>query len=125
MKKLFALICLFLGLCLFCGNAVTEVGNMGEITLAPGTYEVGIDIPEGYYDVRMKGLDDYCIIRYSNQTNLDDSLNMDSLNAFELKFQSNSNYWQGCHPNILLTKYSFLEIENSECTFYPIEAQRF
>jgi len=57
---------------------------------------------------------------------LDDSLNMDSVNSYELIFTSAVNYWQGCHPNIFLWGYgSILEIEDSACTFYPIEKTAF
>lgn len=102
-----------------------QIGPDGEYTLPPGRYTVGEDIPAGYYDIRIKGLDEYCTIRYSIQENLDGTLYMDSVNAFEMTFRSNSNYWQGCHPNILLVDYSFLEIENSYCVFYPITRQEF
>ena len=105
--------------------AEVEIGSMGELTIPPGKYEMGIDIPSGYYDIRIKGLDQYCVIRYSIQTNFDDSLNMDSVNAFELTFSSNKNYWQGCHPNILIATVGILEIENSTCVFYPISSRDF
>ena len=101
------------------------IGSDGEYTLPPGRYTVGKDIPAGYYDIRIKGLNEYCTIRYSVQEDLDGTLYMDSVNAFEMTFRSNSNYWQGCHPNILLLDYSFLEIENSYCVFYPITRQEF
>ena len=103
-----------------------EYGSLGEFELQPGRYEIGVDVPDGYFDVRMKGLNQSCTIRFSLATNLDDSLNMDSVNSYELTFTSAVNYWQGCHPNIYLSGYgSILEIENSPCIFYPIEQTAF
>ena len=125
MKKLFTLI-LVLGL-IISSSAFAEktfpleYGSLGEFELEPGRYEIGVDIPEGYFDIRMKGLNESCTIRFSLATNLDDSLNMDSVNSYELTFTSSVNYWQGCHPNIFLWGYGFLEIETSPCTFYPID----
>lgn len=97
----------------------------GEFTLDPGRYEIGTDIPEGYFDVRIKELNNTCIMRFSLATNLDDSLNMETVNSWELTFTSAVDYWQGCHPNVFLWGYGFLEIENSACTFYPIDKYAF
>ena len=126
MKKL--LIALLICLCMGIGLAEEyplEYGSLGEFELQPGRYEVGIDIPDGYFDVRMKGLNQSCTIRHSIDVNLDDSLNMDCAYSYELTFTSAVNYWQGCHPNILLRKYDYLEIEGSACVFYPIEQTAF
>ena len=109
----------------FSSSEGIQVGSSGEYILPPGRYFVGEDIPEGYYDIRIKGLDEYCTIRYSIQEKLDGTLDMDSVNAYELTFRSNKNYWQGCHPNVYLVGYSFLEIENSSCAFYPISMKDF
>ena len=129
MKNLFVLI---LCIVLIAGSSAIaendyplEYGSLGEFVLEPGRYEIGIDIPEGYYDVRIKGLNESCTIRFSLGTNLDDSLNMTDYNSYELTFKSAVNYWQGCHPNIFLWGYGFLEIEDSACTFYPIEKENY
>ena len=126
MKKVVSLL-----LCLafvFCSVAFSsqksynlEYGSLGEFVLEPGRYVIGDDIPEGYYDVRMKGLDETCTLRFSLALNLDDTMNMETVNSWELTFTSKVDYWQGCHPNVFLWGYSFLEIEGSACTFYPID----
>lgn len=122
MKKLvFTIICILV----LCAGTVVASGVYDEYELMPGIYEVGKDIPSGYYDIRIKGLDQYCTIRVAYDQNLDGTLNMNIGKSFELTYKSGSDYWQGCHPNILLMDASYIEIENSRCVFYPIERSQF
>ena len=122
MKKVVSLILFMVLLCF--GIAVAS-GSNEEYTLEPGMYEVGKDIPSGYYDIRIKGLDQYCIIRHSIDVNLDGTLNMDTFYSYELTFTANQNYWQGCHPNILLMDGAYIEIVNSYCVLYPIDRSQY
>ncbi len=119
--------CVFVIVCalVLCAGVVAAFGLESEYTLEPGRYTVGEDIPSGYYDIRIKGLDQYCTIRHSVDVNIDGTLNMDTMYAYEFTFKSTENYWQGCHPNILLTDGDYIEIENSRCVFYPIERSQF
>ncbi len=122
MKKLvFTIICILV----LCAGTVVASGVYDEYELMPGIYEVGKDIPSGYYDIRIKGLDQYCTIRHAIDINLDGTLNMETMYAYEFTFRSSVNYWQGCHPNILLMDGEYIEIENSRCVFYPIERSQF
>ena len=121
MKKVISmLMCMLL-----CFGIVSAFGLESEYRLEPGIYEVGKDIPEGYYDIRIKGLDQYCTIRHSVDVNLDGTLNMDTFYSYELTFSASQNYWQGCHPNIMLMDGAYIEIVNSYCVLYPIERTQY
>ena len=123
--KRFLLILLALLLLIPSALADVTVQSDGSLIVTPGIYEVGKDIPGGYYDVRMKGLKFICSIRYASMLKDDGTLDMDSLWAWDLNFMSTGNYWQGCHPNILISDGCYLEIMGSYCTFYPISQREF
>lgn len=117
-------LCLFLLIPSAIAESKLKPGSMGEYTLEPGIYEIGVDIPAGYYDIRIKGLDLYCLIRVS-QYMFEGQLDTSKDYSFTFTFASPNNYWQGCHPNILLTESTYLQIENSPCVFYPISRSDF
>lgn len=117
-------VCFFLLVSAGISETTIKPGSMGEYTLEPGIYEIGKDIPNGHYDIRIKGLDLYCIIRVSAYL-FDGELDTSKDNSYTLMFSSPNNYWQGCHPNILLINYTYLQIENSTCVFYPISSKDF
>lgn len=90
MKKamaLFMITLILLGLVPFASAANT-------ITLQPGMYEVGKEIPSGHYDIRFQGMDKgYVKLAFSDRQKDDGALDLETYYSFALDFSTAQNWW--------------------------------
>lgn len=90
----------------------------GSYRLEPGLYEIGIDIPEGHYDVRFKGLDQSCTIQYSLLLDYMNEPDMTCFYSYSFTYEADK-WWQAVYPIIYVLDGGYLKINQSCCSLYP------